>query len=72
MPSVTRPTQFVPPPPGVSHYELLRRLEEESRKQVEASKQLSAYLALIMTNTAMSSSGEGGIQSYQYLYYPPT
>ena len=57
--------QFVPPSPGVPHYEVLRHLEAESRRQAEASKQLSAYLASIMANQALSSSREGGIHSYQ-------
>ena len=62
--------QFVPPQPGVPHYDLLRRREEETRRQAEASRQLSAYLAYIMTNTAFASSGGGGIYSYQpQLYY---
>ena len=56
--------QFTPPPPGTPHYEMLRRLEAESRRQVEASKQLNAYLAFMMTNQAMSSSAVGGIQGY--------
>ena len=60
---------FTPPPPGVSHYETLRRIEAEARKQVEASRTLSAYLAS-MTNTALSSSVEGGINGYQPMVQP--
>ena len=73
MPAPYQSQQFVPPQPGVSHYDLLRRLEEETRRQAEASRQLSAYLASIMTNTAFSSSGGGGIHSYQpqHYYYQP-
>ena len=56
--------QFTPPPPGVNHYEVLRRMEMEARRQVEASKTLSAQLAY-MTNQALSSSVEGGIYGYQ-------
>ena len=56
---------FLPPPPGLPHYEELRRMEAEARRQVEASRQLSAYLASYMTNTALSSLPLGGIQSYQ-------
>ena len=57
--------RFTPPPPGVSHYDVLRSLEAESRRQAEASTQLAAYLASIVTNTALSSWGEGGIYSSQ-------
>ena len=60
---------FTPPPPGVSHYETLRRIEAEARKQVEASRTLSAYLAS-MTNTALASSVEGGINGYQPMAFP--
>ena len=56
--------KFKPPPPGTPHYETLRRLEAESRRQVEASRQLNAYLAFMMTNQAMFSSAVGGIQGY--------
>ena len=55
--------QFTPPPPGVPHYNTLRRLEEETRRQVQSSKELHAYLAFMMTSQAMSSSGWGGIPS---------
>ena len=58
------PPAYLPPPPGVPHYDTLRRLEEESRRHIQASRQLNAYLASIMTNTAMSSSTVGGIHSY--------
>ena len=51
--------QLTPPPPGVNHYETLRRIETEARRQVEASRTLSAYLAS-MTNSALSSSWGGG------------
>ena len=68
--------QFTPPPPGTPHYETLRRLEAESRRQVEASRQLNAYLAFMMTNQAMFSSAVGGIQGYpaqlpQAQFYQP-
>ena len=57
---------FTPPLPGVNHYEVLKRIKAEARRQVEASRQLYAYLASYMTNTAMSSSmGGGSIYSYQ-------
>ena len=56
--------QLTPPPPGVNHYETLRKIEAEARRQVEASRTLSAYLAS-MTNSALSSSVWGGINSYQ-------
>ena len=48
----------------MNHYETLRRMEVEARRQVEASKTLSAYLAY-MTNQALSSSAVGGIYGYQ-------
>ena len=65
---------FTPPAPGVPHYDLLRRLEEESRRQALASRELHAYLASIMTNQALSSSVVGGIQSYQLqpVFYQPS
>lgn len=65
-------TAFLPPPPGVPHYEELKRIESEARRQVEASRQLTAYLASYMTNTALSSWWVGGIQSTQpcYIVYP--
>ena len=56
--------QFSPPPPGVPHYDTLRRLEEESRRHAQVSRELNAYLASILTSQAMSSSAVGGIQSY--------
>ena len=55
-----------PAPPGMPHYDVLRRMEIEARQQAEASKQLSAYLASIMANTAVYSSWVGGINGYQF------
>ena len=49
----------------MNHYEVLKRIKAEARRQVEASRQLYAYLASYMTNTAISSSMGGSIYSYQ-------
>ena len=57
------PYQF----PATYHDEI-KRLENEARMQAAASYELSAYLAFLLTNTASSSSGEGGIYSYQIPY----
>ena len=59
------PPSYYPHCASTNYYQELQQLENTARLQAEASNQLSAYLAFLLTNKASSSLWEGGITSTQ-------